>query len=93
MASTAAAKLRVCLRMYDLEEVRPHLLRWEQAIETSVKTERQLSLQQTCGWPLISSPRHFRVVAVPKYQGVDGCQEHFYTSVIIVRVSWITAAS
>lgn len=80
----ATAKLTVRLRMYDLEEVRPHLLRWEQAIETeAVALERQLSLQQTCGWPLISDPRHFRVVAVPKYQGVDGCQEHFYTSVII----------
>ena len=46
-------------------------------------------VQQTCGWPLISDQRDdWCVIGVPIY-AAEGCQNHFYSSVIVVGVSHI----
>ena len=82
----SSSKLTVRLRMYDLDEVMEAVHQLEKGITAAVTLGRSLILQQVCGWPLISDLRSdLVVVAVPKY-GVEGCQGHLYTSVIVVGV-------
>lgn len=82
--------------MYDLDEVRPFVLQWEEGVHKAIEeclgclgNEEDLLLQQMCGWPLISNfdKSQFVVVAVPKYETVEGCQGHLYTSMIVVGVT------
>ena len=55
----------------------------ERFLEGSTKPQ----LRQTCGWPLISDQRsNWTVLAVPIY-AAEGCQNHLYSSVIVVGVS------
>ena len=53
------------------------------------KIAKHCIVQQTCGWPLISDQRvDWSVIGVPIY-AAEGCQNHFYSSVIVVGVSHI----
>ena len=78
--------LQVLLRMYNLDEVMPHVRVWERAIARSYRGRGHLTLRQTCGWPLISYERaDWRVVAIPQY-AIEGCNDCFYSSVVITPV-------